>query len=144
VEANLGCCKKWNGTNVTSDTILLLCTIKTRKAFLTSNFKAVVEHISTWTLKFLHTTTSKQFWSNGLKTCVQQTSQLTDQLCGIVSLNFGLNNFKASTGWLDRFKDCQQLTYRHVCNKSVSADKNIVSYWNNHLLCRHWKVTRHI
>jgi hypothetical protein len=64
-----------------------------------------------------------------------------DQLCGRVALNFCLNNFEASTGWLDGFKDCQQLTYRHVCNKSVSVDKNIVSYWNNHLLCRHWEVT---
>uniref|UniRef100_A0A2S2QB75 Tigger transposable element-derived protein 6 n=1 Tax=Sipha flava TaxID=143950 RepID=A0A2S2QB75_9HEMI len=46
-----------------------------------------------------------------------------------VSKEFKCENFKASNGWLDKFKSCYNISFKVVCGESKSVDTETVDEW---------------
>lgn len=54
---------------------------------------------------------------------------------------FGYENFKASNGFLDRFKERQGITGQNVCGEEKSVDSSVVDTWAECLpdICRSYE-----
>ena len=46
-----------------------------------------------------------------------------------VSKEFECENFKASNGWLDKFKSRYNISFKVVCGESKSVDTETVDEW---------------
>lgn len=49
----------------------------------------------------------------------------------------GISDFKASTGWLDRFKDRNGITFKKVCGeaRSIDTESSDMTEWQSRLKC---------
>ncbi len=45
----------------------------------------------------------------------------------------GLNNFKASNGWLEAFHKRHYLQFRLLSRESVGMDENVINHWKQNL-----------
>ncbi|GFO27448.1 tigger transposable element-derived protein 4 [Plakobranchus ocellatus] len=52
----------------------------------------------------------------------------------LIATELGEVNFKASSGWLDRFKCRHGIIYTTVCGEAASVDQTVVSDWQNTVL----------
>lgn len=47
--------------------------------------------------------------------------------------SFGYNNFRASNGWLEKFKQRHDIVFRKVCGESASVDDSVCKNWKEEL-----------
>lgn len=47
--------------------------------------------------------------------------------------SLGINNFRASNGWLEKFKQRNDIAFRKVCGESASVDDNVCENWKEEL-----------
>ncbi len=47
--------------------------------------------------------------------------------------NIGLNDFKASNGWLEAFRKHHYIQFRLLFRESVGMDENVVNHWKQNL-----------
>jgi hypothetical protein len=50
-----------------------------------------------------------------------------------VVANIGLNDFRASNGWLEAFRMRHCIQVRLLFGKSIGMDENVVNHWNQNL-----------
>ena len=50
-----------------------------------------------------------------------------------IAKELGLHDFKASVGWLDKFRSRHNISFRTVCGESSAVDENIVSDWQKRI-----------
>jgi hypothetical protein len=50
-----------------------------------------------------------------------------------VVANIGLNDFKASNGWLEAFRKHHYIQFRLLFRESVGMDENVVNHWKQNL-----------
>jgi len=50
-----------------------------------------------------------------------------------VVANIGLNDFKASNGWLEAFRKHHCIQFRLLSRESVGMDENVVNHWKQNL-----------
>lgn len=50
-----------------------------------------------------------------------------------ISKKVGMDNFKASNGWLQRFRERHCISFKNVCAQGNSVDKTIVDNWSTKL-----------
>lgn len=51
-----------------------------------------------------------------------------------IANEFGLKDFSASNGWIERFKERHGLKFKKICGEAASVDQTIVTDWKNSLL----------
>ena len=52
----------------------------------------------------------------------------------LIAAELGVVDFKASSGWLDRFKRRHGIVYKSVCGEAASVDETVVSDWQGTVL----------
>jgi len=50
-----------------------------------------------------------------------------------VAANIGLNNFRASNGWLEAFRKRHYIQFRLLFRKNTGMEENVVNHWKQNL-----------
>jgi hypothetical protein len=50
-----------------------------------------------------------------------------------VATIIGLNNFKASNGWLEAFRNRHYIQFHLMSGESAEMDENVVNHWKQNL-----------
>jgi hypothetical protein len=50
-----------------------------------------------------------------------------------VAANIGLNDFRASNGWLEAFRKRHYIQFRLLSRESAGMDENVVNHWKQNL-----------
>jgi hypothetical protein len=51
-----------------------------------------------------------------------------------VVASIGLNDFRASNGWLEAFHKHHYIQFRLLSGESIGMDKNVINHWKQNLL----------
>lgn len=74
-------------------------------------------------------------WFNGARAeNIPIDGALIKMKASTISLKLGLTDFKASNGWLDRFKKRHGITCRAVCGESAAVSDESVEHWKEEVL----------
>lgn len=62
------------------------------------------------------------------------SSPLTQKKAGEIAENLGEINFKASIGWLEKFRTRHNIVYKAICGESNSVNIDVVNNRNSKLI----------
>ena len=58
------------------------------------------------------------------------------------AVSLGKNNFKASSGWLDGFKERNGISFKTVCGESSSVDQDAANEWKKKTLLKSLRIRK--